>query len=140
MQLPVAIIETINQSTKHRNNTHQHLLSLKYSLFSRHPFGDERIQAGCAFCRRTARIVKELCPHWTLTFAVAFRGVEQHRKAGPIQLVTNFAGFAFRRSRHLFQQRRHPCNETQFQLISIQLLVVKHGRQRLGPRAVFCLI
>ena len=76
MQLSVAIVETIHQSTKHRNNSYQHLLSLKNSFFSRHSLGHQRIQTTGALGPGTACIVKKFRPHLSLTFAVAFRSVQ----------------------------------------------------------------
>ena len=69
--------------------THQHRLAVLNALRTASAFRHQRVQAGRAFRRRSARVVEEPRASRALPLAVPFRRVQQRGKAGTVELIAN---------------------------------------------------
>lgn len=85
------VIKTFGELGQDANDPDKHGLALRDAIGIDELLCDQGVEAGSAFDRGAARVVKKPRPLPALPLAVAFGRVKQGRKAGAIQLIAHLA-------------------------------------------------
>ena len=128
--LPTLRIKAVHQFAQNRNDAHEHGLSFADSFRGAGLLRHQNIKTGSAFGCGSSGIIEKLGTHEGGAPAIAFSGVQNHGKAGAVELVAYFAGGGARDLAALAQQIGHPGDEAKFELIHIELFVVELGDGR----------
>ena len=90
-------------------------------------FGDRRIKAGGALEGRATGVLEKLGPLLTLTLAVSFGHVQKHRATCTVKLSDQLPSMPGRPMRGIIKKRCKPGDESEFNAIDVEFLVVKKG-------------
>jgi hypothetical protein len=116
-------IEAINQAGQHCYDTGKHFFPGANAIDRDEAFGDRRIKAGGALEYPATGSSKNLAR----CFAVSFGRVQKHREAWAVKLFDQLPPMLGRPMRGIIQKRCNPGDESEFNAIDIEFIVVKKG-------------